>query len=391
MRIASVVATRVRVPLAAPRLHSDGVTRALDRTVLEMHTDEGLVGLGELGARTPPARVEQAIRALVGLDPFQTEEIRNRLVDGKFPERAGNILFAGFEMACLDVQGKAVGRPVADLLGGAMRNRIPTTAYVFPLLGHVGAPEVRDVEDVVDEATRVVSATGCSTIKFKAGSGRWREDVEVMRALRVRFPQHELRVDPNGVWSLGTAMRAAAMLRGLSLEWLEDPVLGVAGMAEVTARGGIPTATNMCLTDWYELSAAIAARAVDTVLLDIYYLGGLRSAMGFARACAAWQLGVGIHSGGAGTSELGIGTAAFLHLAAALPTLIPAMDSMYSHLLDDVIGDGVLRIDQGAFDCPTGPGLGVELDQERLGRYADLYRQRALEEPSRRRPTYPRY
>ncbi|WP_275263759.1 enolase C-terminal domain-like protein [Jiangella asiatica] len=397
VRISSVTATPVRVPIYAPRLHSDGVTRSLDRIVIEVRTDEGVTGLGELGGRSPHARVRAAGDDIVGLDPFATEELRGRLTGGKFADRGGNILYAGFEMALLDIQGKTLGRPVSDLLGGQLRTSVPTTAYVFRLLDHDGRPAVRTADDIVAETERLVAATGCTTIKFKAGSAAWAEDVAVTLALRDRFRDHQLRVDPNAVWSLGTSLRAAAQLAEADLEWLEDPVLGIEGMSQVTARGGIPTATNMCLTDWPELPAAVAAHAVDVVLLDIYYLGGMRSAAGFARACAAWQLGIGLHSGGAGASELGIGTAAVLQLAAALPTLIPAMDSMYSHVMDDVIVGGPLTFRDGSLTIPQQPGLGVELDADKLAHYASVAAEatsanrRGPSSHGGKRPQYPAY
>ena len=373
MRIADVSFTGVAVPILAPRLHADGVTRQVVRTLIEVRTDDGLVGLGEVGVRVAASRLEAARRKLLGEDPFATERLRLMLCKGKFPDREANILFAGVEMACLDIQGKVAGRPVCDLLGGRVRDSVPTIAYVFRLQEAGDHAGVRTPDEVVAHTRALVEQHGFRAIKFKAGSASWREDVETTEALASAFPAHDLRVDPNAIWSLETALRVAGRLRHLDLEFLEDPVLGLEAMAEVTRRGGIPTATNMCLTDFHELPRAAALHAVDVVLLDLYYLGGLVSAKSFAQACDAWKIGLGIHSGGAGTSELGVATAAMLHLASSLPYLVHAADSMYHHQLDDILKGGMLRYHDGAMRAPEGPGLGVELDPDKVGIFAEAY------------------
>lgn len=395
MRILSVTATPVAVPVFAPRRHSDGVTSSTRRTILQVEADNGLVGLGEVGPRVTQDRIRALSGRLVGEDPFALERLRLRFGVGKFYSQETSSLFAALEMACLDLQGKMIGRPVSDLLGGRVRDVIPLIAYVFRLNATPSQPEVATADEIVAHTRELVKRFGFGTIKFKGGAASPGEDIEAMRALRATFPDAELRVDPNGVWSVETSLRVARALQDCDLEWLEDATLGIEHMAEVTRRGGIPTATNMCVTHAAEFPRAVAVRAIDVILCDLWYWGGMRASKHLAAMCGTFGFGLGIHSGG-GASELGIGMAAMLHLASTFPSLVHAADALYHHQEDDVLTGGVLPIKDGTMTVPNGPGLGVELDPDRLAQYAELFRETASQAvgraPDSSRPDwYPTY
>jgi glucarate dehydratase len=307
------------------------------------------------------------------------------------------ILASGIEMACLDIQGKAAGLPVSELLGGRLRDTVPSIAYVYRRMAADGYPAISTTEEIVRHVQELIEQGGYQTIKMKGGAMPPEDDIEVMRALRAVLPRHKLRLDPNGAWTVATSLRVAAQLRDLDMEWLEDPTFGLDGMAEVTARSPMATATNMCLVDFHELGSAVRRRAVDVMLLDIFFLGGLRATREMAAACGAFGIDIGIHSGGAGGAELGVATAAMLHVGSTLPTFCCAMDSMYHQWRDDVLVTPFVY-EGGALTVPTGPGLGVELDREKLGRYAEAARQgggggRRGADPTRPGwfPTYPAY
>lgn len=370
--ITALNCTTVAVPLQRPVRHSDGTETHAVRTIIQLQCDDGSTGIGEFGNRVSSDVVAAAQKHVVGVSPYAVEQLRLGLARWKFPSQQSDILFAGIEMACLDLQARRAQRPLHDLLGGATRAAVPQIAYVFRLGAGPGEPATTTPDELVGYAKQLVESCGFTTIKLKAGSLPWRSDLEAIRALRAAFPDLELRIDPNAIWSVETALRTARELSDVHLEWLEDPVLGLAAMSEVTRRGGVPTATNMCLTNFGELAAAVAARAVDVVLLDLWYQAGLTMAKSFARACDAFGLGVGIHSG-SGSCELGVGQAAMLHLAASLPYLVHAADGMYHHLSDDIIVGGKMRYAEGVLDVPTGPGLGVEIDTAKLERYAEEY------------------
>lgn len=395
MRITRVTATPVSVPIEAPRRHSDGVTDSTVRTILQIGSDDGAIGLGEVGPRVSPDRIRAVTAKLTGEDPFQIERLRLLCVGGKFYSQEAASLFAAIEMACLDLQGKELGRPVSDLLGGRLRDRIPLIAYVYRREPTATSAAVASTDEVVAHTRDLIERFGFSTIKLKGGAVPPDEDIETTRGLRAAFPQAQLRLDPNGVWTVETSLRVATALRALDLEWLEDPTLGIEHMSQVTQRGGIATATNMCVTHFAEVPRAVAVRAVDIILCDLWYWGGLRASGHLATICDTFGLGLGVHSGG-GSSELGIGMAAMLHLASTFPTLVHAADAMYHHQSDDVIAGGLLPIEDGSMAVPTGPGLGVKIDPEKLAQYAERYVEtasaRASRPPDPARPGWsPRY
>ncbi len=143
------------------------------------------------------------------------------------------------------------------------------------------------------------------------------------------------------------------------------------GMARVRERSSIPTATNQIVVDFEQLATAIKLRAVDVVLLDTTFWGGLRQAYLAGKTCEVFQLGVAVHSSG----ELGIQLATMLHLGAALPNLVVAADAHYHHLTGDVIKGGMFRYSGGEMQVPKDPGLGVELDQDKVAEYSELYKE----------------
>jgi glucarate dehydratase len=366
--IASAHVTFVDVPIRKPLRNSRGVLSSARRGIVELATDDGLTGFGEFSSRVSPDVARAVMPTLVGLSAFDVSKLRLRVGGGKFPDQAAAILLAGIEMAFLDLQGKAIGRPVHDLLGGAMRPEIPLIGYVFrhPHLqahGQAARPEQPMHELVAD----VVEEFGFGTVKLKAGAVDPDADVSDAEAVRERFPDLALRIDPSGSWPVPTTLKLLPRLAALDLEWLEDPVMTAFAMHEVRARTSIPLATNMCVTSPWDLPPAVTRVPVDVVLLDLWFLGGLHGSVEFQRALDAFRFGIGIHAGG-GSPALGIGQAAALHLAAALPQLPFAADSFYHHLCDDILAEAH-HITGGCLPVPAGPGLGVDVDRDQLERY----------------------
>ena len=174
MRIVRMTATPVTVPIEAPRRHCDGVTTATNRTILQLEADNGLVGLGEVGPRVAPGRIQALARELEGANPFALEELRTRYGKGRFYSREKAILFTGVEMACLDLQGKALGVPVSELIGGRVRDRVPVIAYVFRMEATETTPAALTSGEVA-RYRRSCEPTVVAVARRAAGSGRRQE------------------------------------------------------------------------------------------------------------------------------------------------------------------------------------------------------------------------
>ncbi|MEV5843590.1 enolase C-terminal domain-like protein [Streptomyces sp. NPDC051985] len=284
-------------------------------------------------------------------------------------------VYAALEVACLDAQGRLAGISVVDLLGGRVRDAVPYSGYLFyKWPGHPGADAdewgaALTPDGVVAQARRMVDRYGFRSLKLKGGVFPPDEEIAALRALRAEFPDHPLRLDPNGVWSLKTALVAADELADL-LEYLEDPVAGVEDMAALASRTSLPLATNMCVTSLDDVRTAVERRAVRIVLGDHHIWGGLRAAVALGDVCRAVGWGLSMHS----NSHLGISLAAMTHAAAATAALHHACDTHYPwNEADDVVVPGTLSFVDGSVVVPHGAGLGVELDRAAMDRLHDVY------------------
>ncbi|WP_182897611.1 glucarate dehydratase family protein [Microbispora sp. H10830] len=366
------------------------------RTVVEVVTDEGLTGLGETyGDLDHLVRVRAAAEALIGHDVYGHNAMYatvaglvgadvvtdlHGLTGTSSRAKTVDRIFSPFEVACLDIRGKAVGRPVVDLLGGRVRDAVPYSAYLFyKWAGHPGAPEdgfgaALDPEGVVEQARLLIGRYGFRSIKLKGGVFPPEQEVEAIRALREAFPEHPLRLDPNAVWSVETSIRVGHELDGV-LEYLEDPTEGIEGMARVAAEVPMPLATNMCVVTPEHIPSAVRQGAIGVLLTDHHYWGGLVRSAHIATLCETFGIELSMHS----NSHLGISLAAMTHLAAATPAVTHACDT-HTPWQDgqDVVapssgGKGALRFVDGAVPVPDGPGLGVELDRDALAIMNEQY------------------
>src|SRR3984957_7894254 len=195
-------------------------------------------------------------------------------------------------------------------------------------------------------------------------------ELELYRALALAFPKDKVRFDPNGVWSTEQAIRFGQGIEDLNNDYLEDPVYGLNGMRRARGKVRMPLATNTVVVNFEQLAVNILDLAVDVILLDTTFWGGIRPCVKAAGVCETFQIGVAVHSSG----ELGIQLATMLHLGAVIPNLSFAADAHYHHLRDDIIEGGLMTYEGGAIRVPDGPGLGVTLNREKLREYSELYK-----------------
>lgn len=367
MRISDLQVIPIAFP-DPPLLNSFGVHAPFAlRTIIKLKTDDGLVGLGETSGGAQMAQaLEQARAALVGEDPFHLNRLRLKIANTR--------TYGPIEMACLDIMGKATGRPVCDILGGQVRDRVPFSAYLFyKLPDATGRGKVTTPEEMLGEAEDFVQRYGFKSLKLKGGCYPPDVDIRALELMRERFPKHELRVDPNCIWSPETSIRVCRKLMELDMEYVEDPTDTMVGMANIRRTTGMPLATNYCVVNFEQIPLSVQTGAVDVVLSDIHYWGGLTGCIRLAQVCETFGLGVGMHS----NSHLGITLAAMTHLAAAIPNLLHDCDTHYPWIEEDIVVGPGFRFRDGALDVPSAPGLGVELDEGKLEKFSDYYHNRA--------------
>lgn len=390
--------TAVRItPIAfrdGPLLNAAGIHEpwAL-RAIVELETSDGRVGISETYGDEPMLRVLEQAKALVlGLSPFDLNRMEERvcatirtavravefeLAPGSHTAKNAAKVISTFEVAMLDLQGQMLGAPVVDLLGGAVRDAVPYSAYLFfKYAHHIDKPYPADAwgeglgpAQIVAQAQRMIGLYGFQSIKLKGGVFEPAHEIACMRALHEAFPGLPLRLDPNANWSLETSIEAAPELDEL-LEYYEDPTPGLKGMAELARHTRLPLATNMVITTLDDFRKGAEMGSVKVLLSDHHYWGGLRVTQTLARMCALWDLGMSMHS----NSHLGISLMAMTHVAASIPNLTYACDTHYPWQEEEVIEGGRITFDNGAVRVPKTPGLGVELDRDKLAELHEQYR-----------------
>jgi glucarate dehydratase len=399
-RIKDIVITPIAI-VDPPLLNAAGLHAPYAlRIILEIITDDQISGISEIpGTSDIEQALYEAKKLLIGKDVFQLNQIRTVLTErfgsesplarGEAPwdQRKLVHIFSSVEVACMDIMGKVLGRPIVDLLGGKMRESVPFSAYLFykyegaggefgfnlnpNAVGWEAAKQkaALNPEETVQQAKAMCKEFGFKSIKLKGGVFEPRIEVDTILALYKEFgPEVPLRFDPNAVWALDTAIQYGKELEGV-LEYLEDPVRGQENMAAVRKVLKTPLATNMCTTSFEEIPASIKIGSEDIILSDHHFWGGLKASMTLSGICETFGRDLSMHS----NSHLGISLAAMVHLGAALPKMPYALDTHYPWQSDEVIIGGRIKFSDGSVVVPDGPGLGVELDKVALARLHQNY------------------
>jgi glucarate dehydratase len=380
------------------------------RTIVEVVTTDGITGISETyGGDGPVAALESVRSRVIGMDPFQLMGFRQYidaqaasaakeaeggrsqtwLVPGENPLDTHARTFAAIEVACLDAIGKALGRPLCDLVGGKCRDRVPFSAYLF--YKHAGGGgmgddaredeygEILTPEAVVRSCKQMMAKYGFEEIKLKGGVLPQEDEIAAIRALRVEFgPKHPLRIDPNCAWSVDTSVHVGRSLKDELADggYLEDPCATIEGMAEVRRRllaegNDTPLASNVATTCFAHVPVAKQTDGVQVILSDPHYWGGIRAQQKLSDLCEVLGLGMSMHS----NNHLGVSLMTMAHAAAVCPALTYACDTHYPWQteIDEVVVGGRIAFEKGCVVIPDKPGLGVELDYDQLARGEERY------------------
>ena len=375
------------------------------RTIVELESDDGVIGITETYGGDAQVREFEALRSqIIGANPYRLTgflspmvegqgggDARSQtyLVPGENPLDATTRTYAAIEVACLDLIGKSVWQPVCDLIGGRVREEVSFSAY--PFYKHAGGGgegddtredeygEALSPEALVRQVQQMIGKYGFGSIKFKAGVLEPELEIETIKQLyRALGPKVPLRIDPNSAWTVHTSVRIG---RALAEElgrggYLEDPTAGLENMADVRRRllaEGIttPLASNVAVTSFADIPRSVQLDAVQVILCDHHYWGGMRQVQNLARLAKTFGLGLSMHS----NTHLGVSLMGMAHVAAATPHLTYACDTHYpwQSAEDEVVLGGRVPIVNGCVRITEKPGLGVELDYDQLARGCERY------------------
>ena len=375
------------------------------RNVLEVESEDGLVGIAETyGGEKPAAALLEARDQVVGTDAYRLtgdllgfvegkggglDRSQTHHVPGENPLDASSRTYSALETACLDLIGRSVGQPVCDLIGGRVRDEVPFSAY--PFYKHPGGGgegddaredkygEALSPEGLVRQVKEMFEEYGFGSVKFKGGVLDPEVEIETIRQLRHEFgPTVPLRIDPNSAWTVETSIKVG---RDLKEElsgggYLEDPAMGIDGMAAV--RKGLlaegidtPLASNVAVTSFAHIPESVKKDAVQVILCDHHYWGGMRQVQHLGKICQVFGMGLSMHS----NTHLGVSLMAMAHVAASVKHLTYACDTHYpwQSEKDEIVAGGRVPIVNGCVKIPDKPGLGVDLDYDQIARGKELF------------------
>lgn len=363
MKITSIHTVPVRTPMREPLVWPGGTRLSASGLLVEIRTDEGIIGIGEApGPTLPTIRTiidAELTQFLVGQDPLRTEWLVHRMEEfTRNWSRIGAYAISGIEIALLDIKGKALGVPVAELLGGFCRQRVPVVGYLF-----IDEPEAN-----ARKAAAFVEA-GYSELKLKVGRD-FGQDHDTIAAIRDEVGSEvKIRIDANMIWSVPAAIKWIRGLEKFDLQYVEQPVpdFDVAGMATVRRAVGVPIAADEGCTDIRSALELIKAEACDVFVVYPSEAGGLTRGREIAALAAAAGKWCAIGS----WAELGAATMANAHLVAGSSNFPFASDTHYPLQEFDVLTEP-LEMGNGFISVTDAPGLGIDVDREAVERLANI-------------------
>jgi glucarate dehydratase len=359
MKIRSLRATPVNIPLTAPYRFSYGSTASLTKTVIEVETTDGITGLGECADGNRAADVMAVADRIIGQDIRALTTIQNLIVPGMSYTPWGNPqsarrVFGGVEMALWDARGKTEGVPLHLLLGGAVRSEIPLTEYFSFRL----PPGEATPLEIARYCGRMIEDHDAQIFEGKVCTVPMSDEVTMLCEIRAAIGDRPLRIDANGGYTLPTAREAIRRFAPFDIQWFEEPCEFYEEMAELRRVTDIAFSSHII-----DLPKAVQLKAPDAIVTNLNELGGIANTIAFIRAAERFHVGFRFHSG-----ETGVGSAAYLQVTAATEHIRDASQTLLRWYGDDVIEGGPLVPKSGHLTVPYGPGLGVTLDRKALAR-----------------------
>jgi L-alanine-DL-glutamate epimerase-like enolase superfamily enzyme len=371
LKITGIETRPLRIPYQQPFHWAQGVIEAADVILVSVNTDAGITGYGEsMGSASAGAvqsLLHEAGKLCVGRSPFEITALLGQVYQHLFAARGncsaprfGALVLAGLDMALWDVAGKATGRAVHELLGGAVRDQIQ----------YFGFPQGDTAEELAREA-RQWATRGCEVIYVKVGRGETL-DLAIAKQVREAIGGKRLRLDANEAWDVLTAHRMIKALAAYGIEFIEQPTDSgsLAAQEQVKRASPIAVAADQLVFTPQDVYEVCRRQAADLIVLGLHETGGI----GRFRQAAAIAEAAGVNICLHGLYETGITTCASNQVGATLANLDDGNQYMNHLLSEDIISKPNLTLKQGALPVLPGPGLGFELDWDAIGRAEEAHR-----------------
>lgn len=369
MKIADIRATTVNIPYTASYVFSYGSVSSLTKTIIELETTDGVVGLGECADGDQAAHVMKLGERLKGIDIREITTAERMILPGMVYNPWGNILqlrraFGGIEMAMWDARGKTEGVPLYVLLGGKVRDTVALSEYFgFRLAGPKEKGEATPLE-VARYCARMIEEHESDSFEGKVATVSLAEEVTMVKEIRAAIGERMLKLDANYGWSLATAREALRRLDPYVIHYYEDPVETFEEMVQLRPHTRASFSSHVI-----DLEKTVRLRAPDTIVTNVNEHGGIRRTVEFIRACETLAVGFRFHSG-----ESSVGSAAYLHISAAMEHVREPSQTLFRWYADDVVAEGTFVPKKGVVKVPDGPGLGVTLDKKALKRCHERFK-----------------
>lgn len=370
--ITAIRATPINIPLEAPYRWSVGVFPGFSKTIVEVETSVGVVGLGEAPSPWAAQVIQERVApGLLGADPTNLADCERRGLPpvGVMRNAEDNSVifaFGGVEMALWDIIGRLQGRSVADVLGGRVRDSVRFSEYFAPRLRVNGKGGEDDPGSIAQYCSDMREQFGSTTFEGKVGVYDLQSEIAIVREVRRAIGDDaELRLDANKRWSVSVARQALRSFEASGVSSVEDPVSTLGELVSLRQSTAIAFSTH-------EPDVGLAARlgVPDAFCINLCALGGIRRTVQFIGACAELGIDVWFYS-----PDAGVMNAAYLQVAGAMAWVSRPSQTLLRWHTDDVIAEGPMRPMNGELKVPDGPGLGVTLDPSSLRRCHERFLQ----------------
>lgn len=325
--------------------------------IFKVMTDEGIVGWGEMNpiisSKLTQAILDDYIKPLViGKSPFDLKKIMREFSPIYNPHINTKSFLTGVEMACWDIMGKALGKPIYELLGGKVRDEIEI-AYALGIL---------DIEQTKEKISQI-KEEGFRTLKTKGGKDVV-SDIKRAEAMRLAGgPDFEFRVDMNQAYNTPEALHYLRSVEDYGLQFIEQPIIvnHLDDFKSLRERTRVPMGMNEDCYIPNNLLEAIKRGCIDVAVVDLEPLGGITELSRLQSIAEESHLPLAHHCGW----DMGVKLSAILHSTSTMASFTYPMDSTYMAHSDDILTERI-KVENGCYLIPDGPGLGVEVDEEKI-------------------------